>query len=121
MEGLGPEGVLAMTFTNKAAAEMRSRAEALIGMLESGMWVGAARGIALRLLRTHWEDAGLPQNFQIIDLDDQLRLIRRVIKAQDFDESAWPARQVAGFINAQKDRGRRPDEIPGSDDFPPGP
>ena len=117
VEGLSPQGVLAVTFTNKAAAEMRSRAEALLDMPGRGMWVGTFHGIAHRLLRMHWEDAGLPQNFQIIDADDQLRLIRRVIKAQDLDESAWPARQVAGFINAQKDRGRRPDEIPGSDDF----
>ena len=117
VEGLSPQGVLAVTFTNKAAAEMRSRAEALLDMPGRGMWVGTFHGIAHRLLRMHWEDAGLPQNFQIIDADDQLRLIRRVIKAQDLDESAWPARQVAGFINAQKDRGRRPNEIPGSDDF----
>jgi len=131
VEGVSPQGVLAVTFTNKAAAEMRSRAEALLDMPESlqpgsarghpsqvsGMWVGTFHGIAHRLLRMHWEDAKLPQNFQIIDADDQLRLIRRVIKAQDMDEGAWPARQVAGFINAQKDRGRRPDEIPGGDDF----
>ncbi|MDE0450950.1 MAG: DNA helicase II [Gammaproteobacteria bacterium] len=117
VEGLSPQGVLAVTFTNKAAAEMRSRAETLLDMPGRGMWVGTFHGIAHRLLRMHWEDAGLPQNFQIIDADDQLRLIRRVIKAQDLDEASWPARQVAGFINAQKDRGRRPDEIPGSDDF----
>ena len=117
VEGLSPQGVLAVTFTNKAAAEMRSRAEALLDMPGRGMWVGTFHGIAHRLLRMHWEDARLPQNFQIIDADDQLRLIRRVIKIQDLDEGAWPARQVAGFINAQKDRGRRPREIPGSDDF----
>ena len=117
VEGLSPQGVLAVTFTNKAAAEMRSRAETLLDMPGRGMWVGTFHGIAHRLLRMHWEDARLPQNFQIIDADDQLRLIRRVIKVQDLDEGAWPARQVAGFINAQKDRGRRPREIPGSDDF----
>ena len=117
VEGLSPQGVLAVTFTNKAAAEMRSRAEALLDMPGRGMWVGTFHGIAHRLLRMHWEDAGLPQNFQIIDSDDQLRLVRRVIKAQDLDEGAWPARQAAGFINAQKDRGIRPQEIPGRDDF----
>ena len=117
VESLSPQGVLAVTFTNKAAAEMRSRAETLLDMPGRGMWVGTFHGIAHRLLRMHWEEARLPQNFQIIDSDDQLRLIRRVIKVQDLDEGAWPARQVAGFINAQKDQGRRPREIPGSDDF----
>ena len=117
VESLSPQGVLAVTFTNKAAAEMRSRAETLLDMPGRGMWVGTFHGIAHRLLRMHWEEARLPQNFQIIDADDQLRLIRRVIKVQDLDEGAWPARQVAGFINAQKDQGRRPREIPGSDDF----
>ena len=117
VEGLSPQGVLAVTFTNKAAAEMRSRAEVLLDMPGRGMWVGTFHGIAHRLLRMHWEDAGLPQNFQIIDADDQLRLIRRVIKAQDLQEDAWSPRSVAGFINAQKDRGVRPQAIPGSDDF----
>ena len=117
VEGLSPHGVLAVTFTNKAAAEMRSRAEALLDMPGRGMWVGTFHGIAHRLLRMHWEDAGLPQNFQIIDADDQLRLVRRVIKAQDLDETSWAPRQVAGFINTQKDQGRRPQELPGSDDF----
>ncbi len=117
VESLSPQGVLAVTFTNKAAAEMRPRAETLLDMPGRGMWVGTFHGIAHRLLRMHWEEARLPQNFQIIDADDQLRLIRRVIKVQDLDEGAWPARQVAGFINAQKDQGRRPREIPGSDDF----
>ena len=117
VEGLSPQGVLAVTFTNKAAAEMRSRVEALLDMPGRGMWVGTFHGIAHRLLRMHWEDAGLPQNFQIIDADDQLRLIRRVIKAQDLAEDAWSPRSVAGFINAQKDRGVRPSAIPGGDDF----
>ena len=110
-EGASPHSVLAVTFTNKAAAEMRARTEALLDAPPRAMWVGTFHGIAHRLLRMHWEDAGLPQNFQIIDADDQQRLVRRVLRALDLDEQRWPPRQACGFINGQKDEGRRAHEV----------
>lgn len=104
---ISPFSILAVTFTNKAAAEMKARIENLLSMSVRGMWVGTFHGIAHRLLRIHWQQAGLPQNFQILDADDQLRLIRRIIKGLDLDEKKWPARQAMWFINNQKDEGLR--------------
>ena len=109
--------ILAVTFTNKAAREMRSRLEQLLGVPSGAMWVGTFHGLAHRLLRAHWQDAGLPQGFQILDADDQFRLIRRLLKTLDLDESRWPPRQVQWFINAQKDQGRRPDHLDDAGDF----
>ena len=102
-----PFGILAVTFTNKAASEMRSRIESMLGRPVGGMWVGTFHGLAHRLLRAHWRDTGLREDFQILDSEDQLRCIRRVLRDLDLDEQRWPARQAQAFINARKDEGLR--------------
>ena len=110
-EHVSPLGILAVTFTNKAAGEMRQRASDLLRVSTRPLWIGTFHGIAHRLLRMHWKEAGLPEEFQILDSEDQQRLLRRIIKDEGMDEAHWPARQAQWFINARKDEGERPQNI----------
>jgi DNA helicase-2/ATP-dependent DNA helicase PcrA len=111
VHGVPMHGIFAVTFTNKAAGEMRHRADALLPQGTRGMWIGTFHGLAHRLLRLHWQDAKLPEGFQILDSDDQHRLVKRVVQALELDEARFPPRQIAWWINSQKDEGRRPQHI----------
>jgi DNA helicase-2/ATP-dependent DNA helicase PcrA len=111
VEGASPHGILAVTFTNKAAGEMRARIESMLGVPSAPLWIGTFHGIAHRLLRIHWRDTKLPQSFQIMDSDDQLRAIRRLLKGQNLDEERWVPKEIMWFINARKDEGLRAKQI----------
>lgn len=119
VEGVSPHGILAVTFTNKAAREMQHRLEAALQTLLPirQLWVGTFHGLAHRLLKLHWQEAGLPENFQIIDSDDQLRMVKRTLKALDLDESRLAPRQAQWFINSQKDDGKRAAYLQESGDY----
>jgi len=107
VEGLSAHSILAVTFTNKAAKEMRGRIEDLLNVSAHTLWIGTFHGIAHRLLRRHAKEAKLPETFQVMDSGDQLRVIKRLLNTLNFDDSKWPPREVQWYINAQKDEGIR--------------
>jgi DNA helicase-2/ATP-dependent DNA helicase PcrA len=121
VHGVPVHGIFAVTFTNKAAGEMRQRADAQLrrsgsGQGSRGLWIGTFHGLAHRLLRLHWQEAKLPESFQVLDSEDQLRLVKRVAQQLELDEARFPPRQIAWWINAQKDEGRRAEHIQPGDD-----
>src|ERR1700704_442402 len=114
---VSPNGVLAVTFTNKAAREMLTRISAMLPISTRGMWVGTFHGLCNRLLRAHYRDAGLPQLFQILDSQDQHAAVKRVLKALGVDEDRFPAREAQHFINAAKEEGRRARDVEMGDEI----
>ena len=116
-EQASPAGLLAVTFTNKAAKEMLARISAMLPINPRGMWVGTFHGLCNRMLRAHYREAGLPQLFQILDRQDQLALIKRLMKAANVDDEKFPPNQVAWYINSHKDEGRRADDAAADDSF----
>ncbi|NQZ21360.1 MAG: DNA helicase II [Colwellia sp.] len=116
VEKASSHSILAVTFTNKAAAEMRVRVEQTVEGNVHGMWIGTFHGLAHRLLRMHFQEAKLPQNFQVLDSDDQLRLVKRIVRSLGIDEKRWPPKQMQWYINGKKDEGIRPQHIEVYDD-----
>ena len=114
---LSPAGVLAVTFTNKAAREMTARLSAMLPINPRGMWIGTFHGLCNRLLRAHHRDAALPQSFQILDSADQLAAIKRLLKALNVDDERFPPRNIASFINHAKEEGQRPGEVEAFDEY----
>ncbi len=114
---VSPMGVLAVTFTNKAAKEMLTRISAMLPINTRGMWVGTFHGLANRLLRTHYREAGLPQSFQILDSSDQLSAIKRLMKSLNVDTEKYEPKKVQGFINSHKEAGRRARDAEAFDEY----
>ena len=114
---ISPAGLLAVTFTNKAAKEMLARLSAMLPINTRGMWIGTFHGVCNRLLRAHHRDAALPQTFQILDSADQLSAIKRLLKRLNIDDEKYPPKQLMYFINSAKDEGLRADAVEASDDF----
>ncbi len=114
---VGPHGVLAVTFTNKAAKEMVARLSALVPINTRGMWIGTFHGLCNRLLRAHFREAGLPQTFQILDSGDQLAMVKRLLKNLNVDDEKFPPRELCHFINAHKEQGVRAAQAEAYDNF----
>src|SRR3954464_3406230 len=108
---VSPSGIMAVTFTNKAAKEMLTRLSAMLPISTRGMWIGTFHGLSNRLLRTHYRDAALPQTFQILDSQDQLSMIKRLLKANNIDDEKYPAKNLMYFINNAKDQGLRANKV----------
>ena len=113
---VSPHGLLAVTFTNKAAKEMLTRISAMLPINTRGMWVGTFHGLCNRMLRTHYREAGLPHLFQILDSQDQLAVVKRIMKGMNLDEERYPPRQAAWFIAANKEEGRRAKDVESYDE-----
>ncbi|MBX9797954.1 MAG: UvrD-helicase domain-containing protein [Burkholderiaceae bacterium] len=114
---VSPAGILAVTFTNKAAKEMMTRLSAMMPINTRGMWIGTFHGLCNRLLRAHYRDAALPQTFQILDSQDQLSMIKRLLKANNIDDEKYPPRNLMYFINGAKDQGLRASAVEAFDDY----
>jgi len=111
-----PSEILAVTFTNKAAREMKHRVEEIVGGVVEGMpWLGTFHSIGVKILRRHAELVGLKTDFTILDVDDQIRLIKQLLEAENIDEKRWPARVLAMLIDGWKNRGLTPDQVPGGE------
>ena len=111
-----PSNILALTFTNKASNEMKQRLEKLLRISSQGLWFGTFHGICRRLLKIHWKEAGINEHFTILDSQDQLRIIKRIIKAKNLDENLYDPKALQSFINTQKDKGKRFNNINNDDD-----
>ena len=111
-----PSNILALTFTNKAANEMKQRIENLLRISSQGLWFGTFHGICRRFLKIHWQDAGISEFFTILDSQDQLRIIKRVIKSRNLDEKIYDPKALQSFINSRKDKGERVSKSSGKDD-----
>ncbi len=114
---VSPQGVLAVTFTNKAAREMLTRLSAMLPIVTRGLWIGTFHGLCNRMLRAHHRDAGLPHTFQILDSQDQLAAIKRLLKTLNIDDEKFPPRNIAHFINHAKEEGQRPADVEAFDDY----
>ena len=111
-----PSDILALTFTNKASREMKERLESLLRISSQGLWFGTFHGICRRILKIHWKEAELSERFTILDSQDQLRLVKRIIKTNNLDEKLYDAKTIQSFINRKKDSGLRSNQINEKDD-----